>query len=210
MMKSEVTQGLYTKLVGKNPSKFKKKCGENCPVEKVSWYDAVQFANMLSHQEGRTPCYVIVDKKAVSWSAGLACTGWRLPSEAEWEYAARGGQSTKYAGSNDVDSVAWYKSNSEKRTHPVCGKKKNGYGLCDMSGNVKEWVWNFYYEYSSLSQTDPLGPSSGSSRTFRDGSWDDRDGGERHGYPMHVPYRNGWPPSIRSTTLGFRLVRTAQ
>ena len=200
MMRSEVTQGLYKKVMGKNPSRFSS-CGSNCPVEKVSWYDAVRFANKLSEKEGLELCYHI-SGETVTWSKGVACTGWRLPTEAEWEYAARGGQSTKYAGSNEVGTVAWY-ADPFGGTHAVCGKKKNGYGLCDMSGNVWEWVWDWKGSYSSSSQADPLGPSSGSYRVYRGGSWNDNARFTR------VSNRSDYTPSYRSNYLGFRLSRSA-
>ena len=214
MMKSEVTQGLYKKLMGKNPSGFKK-CGENCPVEDVSWYDAVRFANKLSEKEGLEKCYSItksrIDKSKVnSYNSGesasvvfkgLDCTGWRLPTEAEWEYAARGGEVTKYAGSNNVDSVAWYYENSGLKTHAVCGKAKNGYGLCDMSGNVLEWVWDWWGDFNWDSKADPVGPNTGSHRVYRGGSWyyGARDAG------VSFPF---FTPSSRNRGLGFRLSRS--
>ena len=101
----------------------------------------------------------------MNWS-NPNCTGWRLPTEAEWEYAARGGESYKYAGSNAVAYVAWYSSNSSGQTHDVCGKNRNGYGLCDMSGNVSEWVWDWKGSYSSSPTVDPWGPISGSYLCF--------------------------------------------
>ena len=188
LLKTEVTQGLYEKVMGENPSYFK---GENRPVENVSWYDAVRFANKLSEMEGRELCYEI-DGTDVQWN-NKDCTGWRLPTEAEWEYAARGGENYKYSGSDNVDEVGWYDRNSGRETHsvvnsgrethPVGQKKANGFGLYDMSGNVWEWVWDWYGEYPSGSQTDPLGSSTvveyevgGFSlyyNVMRGGSWDE-------------------------------------
>ena len=194
LMENEVTQALYERVMGENPSRFK---GANRPVEHVSWYDAVKFCNKLSQMEGLDQCYTI-NGSDVSWS-NKSCNGWRLPTEAEWEYAARGGQSYKYAGNNNVDEVAWYGGNSGDETHPVGQKKPNGFGLYDMSGNVAEWVWDWNGEYSSQSGTDLVGPSSGTYRVFRGGGWDSSAGNTRvsHRYwirPGYVIFGNGFRP----------------
>ena len=196
MMESEVTQQLYQRVMGDNPSYFK---GSNRPVEQVSWFDAVKFANKLSEMEGLEQCYTI-NGNTVTWSK-KECTGWRLPTEAEWEYAARGGESYKYAGSNSVGDVAWYWENSGSKTHDVCGKSRNGYGLCDMSGNVWEWVWDYYGAYSSDSVLNPTGISSASSRVIRGGGW--------YTYPLYLrsAERYTYSPAGRNNRLGFRLSR---
>ena len=197
MMESEVTQELYETVMGSNSSRFK---GENRPVENVSWIDAVTFANRLSELDGRVPCYSMTFGD-VEWLE-KPCTGWRLPTEAEWEYAARGGEYHKYSASNSVNEVAWYVKNSDGETHDVCGKTRNGYGLCDMSGNVYEWIWDIYGGYSSRSQTDPTGPYTGPNRVFRGGS--SGNGAMR----ARVSYRGNCDPTRRFDYLGFRLVRT--
>jgi formylglycine-generating enzyme len=194
LMKTEVTQALYQKVMGENPSHFK---GDNRPVESVSWYDAVTFANKLSVMEGRERCYKI-NGTDVQWT-NKDCKGWRLPTEAEWEYAARGGENYKYAGSNNADEVAWYDDNSGSETHPVGQKKANGYGLYDMSGNVYEWVWDWYGEYPRDLQTDPLGSPSDSSRVFRGGVW------SYIPRRVRVSIRDYGDPTVRSRYYGFRL-----
>ena len=147
--KYEVTQAQWRAVMGSNPSKFK---GDNLPVEQVSWNDIQKFITKLNTMTGKT---------------------FRLPTEAEWEYAARGGNQSKgykYSGSNTLDNVAWY-YNSGGKTHPVGQKQPNELGLYDMSGNVWEWCQDWYGSYSSSSQTNPTGPSSGSYRVLRGGDW---------------------------------------
>lgn len=160
MNATEITQKVYEAVIGENPSYFKR---EDNPVENVSWYDAIYFCNMLSEMQGKTPVYSVNKNNDVNtWEykphkgnsiygsieQNLSADGYRLPTEEEWEYAAKGGQSYKYAGSNDLDEVGWYEDNSGDMTHPVAQKKTNGYGLYDMSGNVWEWCWDVNPSYS--------------------------------------------------------------
>jgi formylglycine-generating enzyme required for sulfatase activity len=200
MGKYEVTQKEWTEVMGSNPSSFK---GDTLPVESINWYEAVEYCNRLSLKEGLTPAY---------WGSGAAivcdfhASGYRLPTEAEWEYAAKGGNknflSYEYSGGNSVDRVAWYSGNSGYSTHPVGTKQANDLGLYDMSGNVYEWCWDWYgRSYNSGSQNNPVGASSGSGRVLRGGSWGDDAGGVRSAY------RGGNTPSGRYGNLGFRLVR---
>ncbi len=142
MAESEVTQRQYMNLMGSSPSNFK---GDDLPVENVSWFDAVAYCNALSVKEKLQPCYQI-NGTTVEWADGVKCTGYRLPTEAEWEYAANPATPprTVYAGSDTVNGVAWIDTNSGNTTHAVKTKTGNGRGLYDLSGNVWEWVWDWY------------------------------------------------------------------
>ena len=184
---TEVTQELWQAVMGSNPSYFTGNLQR--PVEQVSWNDCQEFIKKLNQLTGKT---------------------FRLPTEAEWEYAARGGsqsQGYKYAGSNTIGDVAWYYDNSYNKgsshpdygTHPVGQKHPNELGLYDMSGNVWEWCQDWYGDYSSGSQTNPNGPSSGSYRVSRGGSWY-YDAGH-----CRVSDRDSSTPTNRDNDLGLRL-----
>lgn len=164
MMKTEVTQKLYISIMGSNTSYYKGDNNPVEPVEKVSWYDAIYFCNKLSEKLRFTPVYSVDGKTDVTtWNytphngnsirgkitQNTKANGFRLPTEEEWEYAAKGGEDYEYSGSNKLDEVGWYDNNSGYRTHPVAQKKANGYGLYDMSGNVREWCWDVNPNYSS-------------------------------------------------------------
>ena len=223
-----VTRGEYKAVMGIDPStaKANDKDGneltgddnvKNNPVNFVSWYDALVYCNTLSIKEGLTPCYAIGGKTDPSewgavptsnndtWNAATCdstANGYRLPTEAEWEWAARGGKSYTYAGSNDVNDVAWWSGNTNKSgTRDVKTKKANTYGLYDMSGNVWEWCWDWYGSISS--GTPDSGPASGSGRCRRGGSW------RSNGYYAQVANRNFGDPFYRYNYYGFRLVRSA-
>ena len=193
-----VTQQQWQKIKGNNPSFFK---GDNLPVENVSWYDSVEYCNALSRHYGLKECYLINGTTVSLLNGGRG--GFRLPTEAEWEFAARGGKKSrnfKYAGSDNLDEVAWYEDNRNSRTHPVCQKESNELGLYDMSGNVWEWCWDWYGSYPSSPQSNPLGASSGSDRVGRGGSWGDYFAGCR------VSCRSNYAPDYRRGLLGLRLV----
>ena len=178
MGKYEVTQALWQAVMGSNPSNFK---GDNLPVEEVSWNDCQEFISKLNSLTGRK---------------------FRLPTEAEWEYAARGGKKSRsyqYSGSSNISDVAWYDGNSVNKTHPVGTKQANELGIYDMTGNVWEWCSDWYGFYSSSSQTNPTGADSGSSRVFRGGSW---YGNARY---CRLSFRDCTPPDCRGYNLGLRL-----
>jgi len=173
------------------------------PVMGVDWNDAVAYCNWLSKQEGRPPCYSGGGKTI---QCDFSANGYRLPTEAEWEYAARGGRKSKgylYAGSNNPDDVAWYVGNSGDQTHPVGQKQPNELGLYDMSGNLWEWCWDWHSKdyYASSPANDPTGPSSGSEKVRRSGSWR-----EAANY-IRTTFRSAGSPSYPGAN-GFRLVRT--
>jgi formylglycine-generating enzyme required for sulfatase activity len=190
-----VTQAEYAAVVGTNPSHFQ---GWDCPVEQVTWFDAVSFCNSLSRRVGLEEAYV-VHKESVIWK-GLSCPGFRLPTEAEWEYACRAG--TTGARYGDLDAVAWYAENSGDSTHPVRQKQPNPWGLHDILGNVWEWCWDRHGDYPPGVLADPLGPDSGSLRVFRGGSWFNVAQFAR------AAYRNYYVPESRLATQGFRLARS--
>jgi formylglycine-generating enzyme required for sulfatase activity len=168
----------------------------------VNWYEAVEYCNRLSLKEGLTPAYRGSGDSIV---CDFNATGYRLPTEAEWEYAAKAGNknylSYEYSGGNSVERVAWHSGNSGNSTHPVGTKQPNDLGLYDMSGNVWEWCWDWYGSYSGGSQTDPRGASSGTSRVVRGGSWNSDAASVRSAIRRYNP------PSNRRDYLGFRLVR---
>ncbi len=197
MGKYPVTQALWESVMGSNQSNFN---GANRPVEKVTWFDVVEFCNKLSKLEGLEPAYTINGQEVTcNWSS----KGYRLPTEAEWEYSARANQSFKYSGSNNVDEVAWYSKNSGGQIHPVGQKMPNGFGLYDMSGNVWEWVWDWNGSYSVSPTVDPRGPTGGSYRVFRGGCW------SYSAQHVRVSRRGNNGPTGTSNYLGFRLARNS-
>jgi sulfatase modifying factor 1 len=199
MGETPVTQSLWAAVMGANPSHFRSALSGSMPVERVSWLDSVEFANEVSRLMGFPPVYD-GSSDDVRWDQGAP--GFRLPTEAEWEYAARAGQRFEYAGSDDVDLVAWTRENSGLRPHPVGLKRPNAWVLRDMSGNVWEWCWDRFGDYQRSNLVDPTGPSHGHSRVVRGGSW------------FHVPRlarvanRSRDEPGRRVNYLGLRLVRT--
>ncbi|MBP3763191.1 MAG: formylglycine-generating enzyme family protein [Bacteroidales bacterium] len=179
---TEVTQGLYQAVMGENPSR--NALGPDYPVDGVNYDDALRFCQRLSELTGRR---------------------FGLPTEAQWEYAARGGhkapkQQTPYVGSANIGSVCWYDHNASAKPHPVAQKQPNALGLYDMSGNVWEWCLDWYDDYTSAPQTDPTGPARGAMRVSRGGSWCN---GSRF---ARLANRDSVIPNTKDPCLGFRLV----
>ena len=204
--KYEVTQAEWQAVMGNNPSSSAG--NPNNPVENLRWYDTIVFCNKKSIAEGLTPVYSISGStnpdswgtvptiNNSTWNAvtvNSSANGYRLPTDAEWEYAARGGAggtATTYAGSNNIEEVAWYYYNSGGKTHQVGTKSANELGIYDMSGNVWEWCWDWHPEHE------------GSDRVLRGGSWKYGD------HTCLVGYRYNYLPDNRRNLIGFRLARS--
>lgn len=206
--RTEVTQGQFETAMGYNPSHFSS-CGHNCPVEQVSWHEAAAFTNEVSAVAGLPQCYSCNGfGKAVSCllvDPANSCTGYRLPTEAEWEGAARCGEDLLYASSSAISEVGWYLNNSGLRTHEVAEKISNACGIFDMSGNVWEWTQDWYGSeyFTSDGRSDPSGPSAGAVYVRRGGSW------VRDASSARVANRSISTPNYRFTDIGFRVVRSA-
>lgn len=232
MMEFEVTQELWLSLMGNNPA-FYSECGLDCPVEQVSWWEAVKFANIYSVEQGVEECYELsgcsglpgLNFECVDVTfMGLDCEGYRLPTEAEWERAARAGTltatyngdlpdiTTKCSSQEVLESIAWYDCNSPVddyptgSTHPVGEKDPNDYGLYDMLGNVAEVVWDWNAEYEGDALVDPLGPdmSENDTKLLRGSSATDKHSNTRAAKRGTTSVTNRWKGG------GFRLVQTAK
>jgi formylglycine-generating enzyme required for sulfatase activity len=202
---NEVTQQSFRSLIGKNPARY---VGPDRPVERVPWLMAIQYCNMRSAREGLKPCYDLATQQC-----DFSANGYRLPTEAEWEYACRAGTTTGWSFGSEETALpkhAWFKANAGKGTHPVREKTPNPWGLYDMHGNVAEWCHDFYQEtYTPGEATDPRGPTAGEQRVLRGGSWNTgadvcRSAARRSEAPAFADACFG------SDTFGFRCVRRAE
>jgi len=211
MDSTEITQAEFVRVTGSNPSFFKG--DSNLPVEKVSWFDAVRYCIRRTTLEGLQQCYDTL--RPSLWQTfgspftgptlNLDSNGYRLPTEAEWEYACRAGSTTQYWWGNDTNGLgarAWFYNTGEYMTHPVAAKLPNRWGLYDMSGNVREWCTDWYSGYSSATQADPTGAPSGSTRVTRGGAYDDAS------FLAFSPAaRSSYSPVSQNSGTGFRTVR---
>ncbi len=194
----EITQAQFEKVLGYNPSLMKG--DDSRPVDQVSWFDAAAFCNKLSELAGLMPCYDIRNRTCI-----FSRNGFRLPTEAEWEYACRAGTNTKYYTGNDegsLDRAGWYRTNSEGTTHSVGQKDPNTWGLFDMHGNIWEWCNDWQGNYKNYAKENPRGPNWGYSRVLRGGGWH---------YPAvgcRSTYRHRAKPEYRLSTVGFRIARS--
>jgi formylglycine-generating enzyme required for sulfatase activity len=205
MGRTEVTQREYEEIMGYNPSYS---TGADLPVERVSWFDVVEFCNKKSLKEGLTPVYTITGRTpgtgypitgaTVTWNRNA--NGYRLPTEAEWEFACRAGTTTLYNTGNSISSrQANFSTNSGSKR--VGSYPPNNWNLSDMHGNVAEWCWDMFGNYNVADLTDPAGASSGSTRVQRGGSWN------VSGQQLRSAYRGNSPPVSQENNLGFRIAR---
>ncbi len=197
-----VTRALYREIMDESPSQWSRDKDDGLlPANYLSWFDVVNFCNALSQQQGLQPCYGI-DGEQVTWDRDG--NGYRLPTEAEWEYAVRAGTTTQWFCGDDeaeLERYAWFKKNSGSHVHPVGEKEPNPWGFHDMAGNVWEWCWDWYGDYDTAPLSDPVGPDGGEYRVLRGGAfWS----GARD---LRSARRRGSRPRGRDVVGGFRVAR---
>lgn len=201
MCQTEVTQAQWRAVMGDNPSDCIYGCEDDAPVQNVSWFDAVRYLNRLSELQGLATCYEF-EGEEVTWRE---CDGYRLPTEAEWEYATRAGTTTAYSFGDDMKlgEYAWFRGNAGEKVHSVARKWQNPWGFHDMHGNVYEWVWDWYGLYSEKPEFNPRGPKTGDRRLLRGGSFAVGDW-----YLRSADRVRNWP-TFRGVSIGFRCVRVS-
>ncbi|HLP59563.1 MAG TPA: SUMF1/EgtB/PvdO family nonheme iron enzyme, partial [Candidatus Deferrimicrobium sp.] len=197
----EVTQQEWMAVMGNNPAPYR---GDDLPVQDIDWYVAIEYCNKRSRMEGLTPCY---SGSGDNIACNFAADGYRLPTEAEWEYAARGGLKSGhliYSGSNNADEVAWYETNCKDSIQPVGKKKANELGIYDMSGNIWEWCWDIYEPgyYKESPAKNPQGPANAKKRVYRGGGG---PGGRIEW--LRCTARYNLDPTYKSFDMGFRIAR---
>lgn len=195
---TEITREQYESIMGRGAADTRFSGEIDMPLENVTWFEAADFCNELSRTMGLTPCY------GANYVADFSADGFRLPTESEWEYAARANQNLEYSFGDSEAALSlhgWYTGNSAGTTHPVARKKENGFGLYDMNGNVYEWCNDFYSVYNCGSQADPQGPESGSGKVARGGSW------ASTARECRSAYRLPLLPDRKYSIAGFRVVR---
>ena len=220
----EVTQKEWKYVMGNNPSY---ELSDLYPVNMISWIDAIIYCNKRSILEGLEPCYRILDSKIeleyeIPWEDAFVHTdfnevicdwkanGYRLPTEAEWEYAAKSGgkENFYFSGSNNIDDVSWYYNYIGATIHAVMTKQPNSLGIYDMSGNVSEWCWDWYKEILSDNLMNPKGPVAGTAKIHRGGSWTSEVWEKSFDEDCSVSKRAAWIPTMKDNNLGFRVVRS--
>lgn len=210
MNRLEITVWEWKEYIKKTKQKMPLKpvwgFNDNAPITNITWFDAIKYCNWLSKQDGLKPCYTYAGPNVV---CDFTANGYRLPTEAEWEFAAKGGNKTKgyvLSGGNNSEEVAWWVKNSDRKPHAVGTKLPNELGIHDLSGNVWEWCWDWYNKdyYKIEDGNNPKGPIRGEKKSVRGGSWDSQES------YLRVANRISTKPELTNEFYGFRLVRSVK